>query len=213
MLAALPKVGETLVAAAQPPCTAWNLLSSCVLAAGQITQLLSITAAPREDAIHPAEVMCSAAALPAWCHAAAAALRWLPSVAAAVAEAAQQPHSAAAAALVQRLQTHAGLLSSSAVMFATRVSISASLCVQLLPLSGPACNPAVMDDCLQALRELHTAACRLVHRALLGSPPLVFGAYLGNLPSALYTLAHAPFHAAALAVIEGMQSPHADRCG
>ena len=175
LLALPPKLCEALAALAQDPCTDLepSMIASLFTldAALQTAQLLSAAAQPLSNTPGPV------ADLPAWCRAAAAVLRWLPAVAAMQTalehtelqhSAAQRPGSPSHAAMADRV---AQWPSPQTVLLCAVVSSHCVSSVQQAGAAWAAPSPVVQDNCLQALWQLHTMVCRLVHWLAAGRAP------------------------------------------
>ena len=169
LLAVLPRVGEAVIALAQP--LAARYLASVLVATVPITHVLAAAAKQPSSPSRPTAALFEAADLPAWCHTTATALGWLPCLAAA-AVAVERGLAAGNAAQLTQLITK---LCSSTLELAVHVTSSSYTCLEHLPASAsPALSQPAEGGCLPAVWELHTAACRLVHWAQEPSVPASF---------------------------------------
>lgn len=174
LLAALPRIGEALAAAVQPPYMGDRLLEALHSAANSVVKALAGASRSQDSCTRPALVMAAVEHLPAWLRGAATALRWLPLVEALAAHL-QQTQAGSTLTLTQ-----AWPLPSNAL--AQHVTLSGYLALQQAAAGPAAGSPALQSECLDAWWQLHTASCRLVHWALADGMPPVLSSALDNSP-------------------------------
>ena len=166
LMAVLPRLGEALAALAQSAGPSPQHSARMVTAAATLAALLCKAAGLEVGGGRPAAVIAGLKDLSAWLRAAATVLQWLP---AAVAIAGREPH--------QRPGHTSPMppieVASTALFLAIMVGLNGHAGVRLpdAAWSASSAAAAVQADCVSALWELHTAACRAVHSTLAGAIP------------------------------------------